>query len=748
MNELKSYTEYAVSTPTADFVIGFDFNYGEDAVNVTVDDVPATTAGYTVVYLNETTIRLSPSVPSGVVRLQRETDIDTTDNQFTAGAKFTAQTMDENFSQIRNSQQEVRDGFSKLKDDIGFTNLEQTVQAVHIIANEVEGNVTESRTLLADTTAQAVLAQGYANSADSANTAAQQAASDAQQVVTDVSTLEADVYSALDAQTQTVNTALSNLSTAANKFYPTLALANADIANIAVDQPVTVGEVDNGGLWYKATAGATTLTKSPYDPIEVAKVDATTKANAAEANANGYTDQKTAIIKTGFSANNNLVPVLTAENGYPILQARKNDGALFFTDPNIKIVKSFGTTGIQFIDENGYPILFGSEGTVTELIDQVEATLATVTPSITQLQNDQTGHNLFEWKYALSETLRKKRSHAFMTIRGDSLTQGSGRLSVWDELYFKLGKLYGYGGLGFAPINPDIIPSWGQTIGDNVLTYAYGSSWAKAYYASGTLPNGYTGWAVPAGMYSNADTTGDLVIGMKAAYKTQDGYAFDKIKIFLFATNADAVVQLSCTGDTQEITLTATDAANPTVTIVTLNNTSMSDWKIKKLSGAGVVQLAGQQLLKSSGGLVINRLAIGGMKIEHHVAMDTTTQKFYLQQLGCDLHIINLGQNNGGESLQTYKTNMQSLINVFREINQYGSLFLVRWHTEAFLNWDADLVALAKENDTSVIDCRQVIDPPWSAPPRGLVLTNNSLDPHLTEKGAAYVAKLFESKIF
>ena len=115
MNELKSYTEYAVSTPTADFVIGFDFNYGEDAVNVTVDDVPATTAGYTVVYLNETTIRLSPSVPSGVVRLQRETDIDQTDNAYRAGAKFIAQTMDENFKQIRHAQQEVNDNFSSLE---------------------------------------------------------------------------------------------------------------------------------------------------------------------------------------------------------------------------------------------------------------------------------------------------------------------------------------------------------------------------------------------------------------------------------------------------------------------------------------------------------------------------------------------------------------------------------------------------------------------------------------------------------
>ena len=117
MNELKSYTEYAVSTPTADFVIGFDFNYGEDAVNVTVDDVPASEAGYTVVYLNETTIRLSPSVPSGVVRLQRETDIDQTDHAYRAGAKFIAQTMDENFEQLRHSQQEVRDGFVKLADD-------------------------------------------------------------------------------------------------------------------------------------------------------------------------------------------------------------------------------------------------------------------------------------------------------------------------------------------------------------------------------------------------------------------------------------------------------------------------------------------------------------------------------------------------------------------------------------------------------------------------------------------------------
>jgi hypothetical protein len=39
-----------------------------------------------------------------------------------------------------------------------------------------------------------------------------------------------------------------------------------------VNQPVQVGESGvNGGLWYKATSGSTTLTKSAYDPLTQAK---------------------------------------------------------------------------------------------------------------------------------------------------------------------------------------------------------------------------------------------------------------------------------------------------------------------------------------------------------------------------------------------------------------------------------------------------------------------------------------------
>lgn len=63
----------------------------------------------------------------------------------------------------------------------------------------------------------------------------------------------------------------STVDADALKQYATLALATADIANIALNKNIFVSEAANGGYWYKATAGATSLTKSPYDPLTQAK---------------------------------------------------------------------------------------------------------------------------------------------------------------------------------------------------------------------------------------------------------------------------------------------------------------------------------------------------------------------------------------------------------------------------------------------------------------------------------------------
>lgn len=66
----------------------------------------------------------------------------------------------------------------------------------------------------------------------------------------------------------TLANAIRQIYEKGGKFYPTLAAANADIANIRTDIYVITGD---NGAYYKATAGATTLTKSPYDPVEQAK---------------------------------------------------------------------------------------------------------------------------------------------------------------------------------------------------------------------------------------------------------------------------------------------------------------------------------------------------------------------------------------------------------------------------------------------------------------------------------------------
>lgn len=117
INEEQSYTEYDVKTPTTDFTVGFDYYENLDNVYVLVDSLPAETMGYRVQRLNKSLFRITPAVTRGsVVRIYRETDIDENKYDYGAGALFTADTMDENFEQIRHSQQELRDAFLYLEE--------------------------------------------------------------------------------------------------------------------------------------------------------------------------------------------------------------------------------------------------------------------------------------------------------------------------------------------------------------------------------------------------------------------------------------------------------------------------------------------------------------------------------------------------------------------------------------------------------------------------------------------------------
>ncbi|ALM01895.1 hypothetical protein vBAbaPPDAB9_7 [Acinetobacter phage vB_AbaP_PD-AB9] len=118
MNILRSFTETVVTTPTDLFPISFEYDEKYDAVHVFLNDVAVEDLGYTVSQVNAVTLKVEPAIPEGTVRIERETDIDKMRYIFDAGALFIDQNVDADFRQIVHSQQEVRDGFIKLRNDV------------------------------------------------------------------------------------------------------------------------------------------------------------------------------------------------------------------------------------------------------------------------------------------------------------------------------------------------------------------------------------------------------------------------------------------------------------------------------------------------------------------------------------------------------------------------------------------------------------------------------------------------------
>lgn len=158
INEKRSYTEVDVTQPTSDFDIGFKFYEERDGINSTVDGVPASAAGYTTQLVNGNTLRFTPTVLAGaVVRIMRETNIDKNVYTFSSGALWTAEQMDENFEQLRHSQQESRDTAAETRRQ--FDRLDTQVQTVVgglDAALEVAENAAEAAQSAADSATQAV----------------------------------------------------------------------------------------------------------------------------------------------------------------------------------------------------------------------------------------------------------------------------------------------------------------------------------------------------------------------------------------------------------------------------------------------------------------------------------------------------------------------------------------------------------------------------------------------------------------
>lgn len=123
------------------------------------------------------------------------------------------------------------------------------------------------------------------------------------------------------------------------KSYATLSTANADIANIPLGVSVKVLNSADGGEYYKATLGATSLTKSPYDPLTQAKADATTKADLAEANAKSYTDLK---VDDKFESSNNNDLFQFVDEDENIIARLSETGQLYLAGMSGSVQESMG----------------------------------------------------------------------------------------------------------------------------------------------------------------------------------------------------------------------------------------------------------------------------------------------------------------------------------------------------------------------------------------------------------------------
>lgn len=280
VSEQTPYIEYVVNGITTSFALEFDCD-NRDHLIVLVDDVEPVVGSWS--FSNGAVVFNTAPENGKKITIQRNTPFSRTTDYQSYNNSFRPPAVNNDFDRVWFKIQElgVKDWLldlkiQKFRDDVNLTALENTLEEAKQIRDEtansvieVQSNVAQSQTLLENTTAQANLAQGYASSANSANAAAQQAA-------IDVSTAEADVYSALSAQQIAVNNSLTAIA-GGHKAYQTLTAAQAAQASLPAN---TIVEVTNDGAnngtyqW-----NGTTLTKSAYDPKTQAVAEAKTYAD-------------------------------------------------------------------------------------------------------------------------------------------------------------------------------------------------------------------------------------------------------------------------------------------------------------------------------------------------------------------------------------------------------------------------------------------------------------------------------------
>lgn len=252
------------------------------------------------------------------------------------------------------------------------------------------------------------------------------------------------------------------------KRYATLAAANSDIANIPVNSVVKVTDAVNGGDYEKAAAGATILTKSAFDPLTQAKADASTKANAAEANAKAHTDE----LITGSEGNG---VQYADDEGFILFGIRSSENKTVIETSDDDIILRTGTSELLLNSSDTMIVMMDDEGFMISVEDYTlyqdpipEPTKTDKISIVAELESATVSMmNSHKQHYKQPVATLKKGLNIFI-VYGQSLSVGTEAYTVVTRTPSQRGNLM----LGDSPrgrfSNPDATYLWETMGGSNV----------------------------------------------------------------------------------------------------------------------------------------------------------------------------------------------------------------------------------------------------------------------------------------
>lgn len=482
-------------------------------------------------------------------------------------------------------------------------------------------------------------------------------------------------FKAIATQTELVEkydylqTQISAYANSGNKSYTTLALAQADTANIPVNSAVFVTNdpnSDNNGLYQW---NGTVLTKSNYDPITQAKADATQKANTALSTSKAYTDS---FVGKSLSK---IIPLAKDSNGKTPLWI--DEGRLGFpelelgTKDRVKTQFGLGNSASKHI----IPVVADINNKSPLWLEDGEINFSGIANSAVEIIKDKLGpisggasNNVTNAAYPIvsdSASLRQFKAKASklkvgttqqlrVLLTGDSWTE---HRTITNEVLNLVRAEYGESGSGWINLGVENNQLDGISL-TRAGSWSYADLNGVSSFPNGSGPDGFTLTSTTAG---NTITVSNLEKG-------------NQLTVFFGKT--DGSFKYSINGGI-ETTVTAS-STGATLQSVVIPISGMSNILFTTVSGT--VVFFGMHLRQTTGsGVEVTKMGNGGSTGQDFLKISPTAQNNFAAYLKPDIVIIILGTNDYryGHSVANFKAGISAIIDGYRNGNPNCGVILI-----------------------------------------------------------------------